>query len=256
MKIINWHLFSNQTIEIKNNVVITGENGTGKSTLLDALQYILTAGKAKFNSAANDSGKRNVEGYIRGKLGREGKEYLRMGDVVSYIVLEYFDETTKRSQLLGVILELSKSNIKKELFFQVLDQKIKDNLFIKGSHVYNRNEFKRFLTSKKIQANYADKKSAVPGLFRQALGVSKKYFELIPRALAFKPINQVYNFIFDFLLNEDPVKIDDLRNNIRAYRNLGNILKDQQNRLEALEKIDTLSKLSKVKCNIKKLSRC
>ncbi|WP_286154726.1 ATP-binding protein [Thomasclavelia cocleata] len=239
MKIINWHLFSNQTIEIKNNVVITGENGTGKSTLLDALQYILTAGKAKFNSAANDSGKRNVEGYIRGKLGREGKEYLRMGDVVSYIVLEYFDETTKRSQLLGVILELSKSNIKKELFFQVLDQKIKDNLFIKGSHVYNRNEFKRFLTSKKIQANYADKKSAVPGLFRQALGVSKKYFELIPRALAFKPINQVYNFIFDFLLNEDPVKIDDLRNNIRAYRNLGNILKDQQNRLEALEKIDT-----------------
>ena len=120
MKIINWHLFSNQTIEIKNNVVITGENGTGKSTLLDALQYILTAGKAKFNSAANDSGKRNVEGYIRGKLGREGKEYLRTGDVVSYIVLEYFDETTKRSQLLGVILELSKSNIsiyKKRIIF-------------------------------------------------------------------------------------------------------------------------------------------
>lgn len=40
------------------------------------------------------------------------------------------------------------------------------------------------------------------------------------------------------LLNEDPVKIDDLRNNVRAYRNLGNILKDQENRLEALEKID------------------
>lgn len=125
MKIINWHLFSNQTIEIKNNVVITGENGTGKSTLLDALQYILTAGKAKFNSAANDSGKRNVEGYIRGKLGREGKEYLRTGDVVSYIVLEYFDETTKRSQLLGVILELSKSNIKKNYFFKYLIKKLK-----------------------------------------------------------------------------------------------------------------------------------
>ena len=112
IKIINWHLFANETIEIKNNVVITGENGTGKSTLLDALQYVLTAGKAKFNSAANDAGKRTLEGYIRGKLGREGKEYLRNGDVVSYIVLEYFDETSKRSQLLGVILELNKSNIK------------------------------------------------------------------------------------------------------------------------------------------------
>lgn len=238
MKIINWHLFNNETIEIKNNTVITGENGTGKSTLLDALQYVLTAGKAKFNSAANDSGKRNVEGYLRGKLGREGKEFLRNGDVVSYIVLEYFDETSKRSQLIGVIFELSSSNIKKELFFQVLDQKIDDKLFLNGNHIYNRNEFKRNLTKLNIKAFYADKKSAVPSLYRQALGVSKKYFELIPRALAFKPINQVYNFIFDFLLNEDPVKIDDLRNNVRAYRDLDNVLKDQQNKLESLEKIE------------------
>lgn len=238
VKIINWHLFNNQTIEIKNNTVITGENGTGKSTLLDALQYVLTAGKAKFNSAANDSGKRNIEGYIRGKLGREGKEYLRNGDVVSYIVLEYFDETSKRSQLIGVVFELSSSNIKKELFFQIIDQKIEDRLFLQGNHIYNRNEFKRNLKELNIKVNFADKKSGVPILYRQALGVSKKYFELIPRALAFKPINQVYNFIFDFLLNEDPVKIDDLRNNVRAYRDLGNILKDQQNRLEALEVIE------------------
>lgn len=238
MKIINWHLFSNETIEIKNNVVITGENGTGKSTLLDALQYILTAGKAKFNSAANDSGKRNIEGYIRGKLGREGKPYLRTGDVVSYIVLEYFDETSKRTQLLGVVIELTQSNLKKELFFQVLDQKIQDDLFMKNNHIFNRNEFKKNLSYRKIKANFADKKSLVPGLFRQSLGVSKKYFELIPRALAFKPINQVYNFIYDFLLVEDYVKIDDLRNNIRAYRNLNDVLKEQQKRLESLETIE------------------
>ena len=86
MKIINWHLFSKETIEIKNNVVITGENGTGKSTLLDALQYVLNCRESQFNSAANDSGKRNIEGYMRGKLGREGKPFLRTGDVVSYIV--------------------------------------------------------------------------------------------------------------------------------------------------------------------------
>ena len=79
MKIINWHLFSNETIEIKNNVVITGENGTGKSTLLDALQYVLTAGKAKFNSAANDSGKRNIEGYMRGKLDEKVSHFYVLG---------------------------------------------------------------------------------------------------------------------------------------------------------------------------------
>ena len=238
MKIINWHLFSNLTIEIKNNVVVTGENGTGKSTLLDALQYVLTAGRAKFNSAANDSGKRNIEGYMRGKLGREGKPFLRMGDVISYIVLEYYDETSMRSQLIGVVLELSQANIKKELFFQILDQKIQDDLFINKAHIYNRNEFRKELQKRKLKVNYADKKSQVPSLFRQSLGVSSKYFELIPRALAFKPINQVYNFIYDFLLNEDPVKIDDLRNNIHAYRHLSDILKEQQKRMESLEHIE------------------
>ena len=159
MKIINWHLFSNETIEIKNNVVITGENGTGKSTLLDALQYVLTAGKAKFNSAANDSGKRNIEGYMRGKLGREGKPFLRTGDVVSYIVLEYFDETSKRSQLIGVVLELSQANIKKELFFQVLDQNIQDDLFIHKRHIYNRNEFRKELQKRKLKAKSEAKRS-------------------------------------------------------------------------------------------------
>ncbi|NLB85340.1 MAG: AAA family ATPase, partial [Acholeplasmataceae bacterium] len=31
IKLINWHLFSNQTIEINNNTLISGENGSGKS---------------------------------------------------------------------------------------------------------------------------------------------------------------------------------------------------------------------------------
>lgn len=238
MKLINWHLFSSQTIEIKNNTVATGENGSGKSTLLDAMQYVLTGGKAKFNSAANDSAKRTIESYIRGKTGIEGKEYLRNGDVVSYIVLEYFDETSKRSQLIGVVFDLSKSNIKKETFFNIIDYQISDELFGQKRRIYNRSEFKRSIKDKRINADFIEKKSEVASLFRQALGVNKKYFELIPKALAFRPINQVYNFIFDFLLNENPVKIDDLKNNVRTYRDLGNILKEQEERLEYLERID------------------
>lgn len=238
MKLINWHLFSNETIEIKNNVVITGENGSGKSTLLDAMQYVLTAGKAKFNSAANDSGKRSIDGYIRGKLGREGKEYLRTGDVVSYIALEYYDEMDKKSKIIGVVLELNKSDIKKELFFHIKEHKIEDTLFFNGKHIYNRSEFQNQLNKGKISYYTANKKSEVPNLFKQALGVTSKYFEMIPKALAFKPINQVYNFIFDFLLNEDPVKIDELRNNVHAYRDLGNVLKEQEAKLDALEKVN------------------
>ena len=40
VKLINWHTFSNEEFEIYKNALITGENGTGKSTILDAIQYV------------------------------------------------------------------------------------------------------------------------------------------------------------------------------------------------------------------------
>ena len=82
VKLINWHTFSNEEFEIYKNALITGENGTGKSTILDAIQYVLTAGKCKFNKAASDIGNRTLESYIRCKTGIEGHEYARNGENV------------------------------------------------------------------------------------------------------------------------------------------------------------------------------
>ena len=45
IRLINWHYFSNETIEIKNNVLLTGQNATGKSTILDAISFVITAGE-------------------------------------------------------------------------------------------------------------------------------------------------------------------------------------------------------------------
>ena len=99
VKLINWHTFSNEEFEIYKNALITGENGTGKSTILDAIQYVLTAGKCKFNKAASDIGNRTLESYIRCKTGIEGHEFVRNGDVTTYIALEFYDEKTEKYQI-------------------------------------------------------------------------------------------------------------------------------------------------------------
>ena len=70
IKLINWHIFSNNTIELDGNTLITGENASGKSTLMDAIYFVLSGGDDKhFNKAANELGKRDLESYLRGKLG-------------------------------------------------------------------------------------------------------------------------------------------------------------------------------------------
>ncbi|MBD5394719.1 MAG: AAA family ATPase [Lachnospiraceae bacterium] len=37
VKLINWHRFTNTTIELGASTLLSGENGAGKSTLLDAI---------------------------------------------------------------------------------------------------------------------------------------------------------------------------------------------------------------------------
>ncbi|UKI50132.1 MAG: AAA family ATPase [Clostridium sp.] len=68
IKLINWHIFTNNIIELDGNTLITGENASGKSTLMDAIYFVLSGGDQNhFNKAANESGQRNLETYMRGK---------------------------------------------------------------------------------------------------------------------------------------------------------------------------------------------
>lgn len=95
IRLINWHYLSNETIEVKDNILLTGQNASGKSTILDAITFILTGGDQTFNLAANEKGKRDLKGYVKCKLGAEDKEYLRDGDVTGHICLEFYNETTE-----------------------------------------------------------------------------------------------------------------------------------------------------------------
>ena len=76
IKLINWHGFYDETINIQGSTLITGDNGCGKSTLLDAIYFLLSGGEDnKFNAAANENANRNLTTYMRGKTGTEGKEF-------------------------------------------------------------------------------------------------------------------------------------------------------------------------------------
>ncbi len=243
IKLINWHLFSHQTIDIKQNSLVSGVNGVGKSTFLDAIQYVITGGKAKFNTAANQQAKRDLEGYIRCKLGIENKTYLRPHDVTSHIALQFVDEETLSSVIIGVIIEINKSGRIYEHFYVLQNCEIYDELFIDNQVIRGYNSFKKNLLTEKIDFIFTDTKEKTRKLFLEVLEINnEKYTELIPKALAFRPIDELNKFVFDFLLNEKFVSIDDLRQNVRSYRELEKLiesLKDKETKLTEIENLYT-----------------
>ena len=93
IKLVNWHGFYDETINVKGAALFTGDNGCGKSSLIDALYFLLTGGEEnKFNTAANEKAKRTLITYMRGRTGTEGREFLRNESyIISHIALEFFD---------------------------------------------------------------------------------------------------------------------------------------------------------------------
>jgi uncharacterized protein YPO0396 len=89
IRLINWHYFTDELIEVEGSVLIAGDNTSGKSTLLDAIKLVLTVNRQGFNLAANEKSKRNLNGYVRCKTGDDTNTYLRKGTVISYVALEF-----------------------------------------------------------------------------------------------------------------------------------------------------------------------
>lgn len=237
--LINWHMFTCTEVNVHNHILITGHNGAGKSTLLDAIQYVLTGGKTKFNLAANEDGTRKLEGYVRGRLGTESQEYLRPGDVITHIALQFYDEEEKRHFIMGAVIELRENSKCYPSFYQAYRTEADRRLYIKeNGEIYNKSQFERNLKKQNIRYHFALTREEARKMVNNAFNLNRKYTELIPRALAFKPIGDLNEFMYRFLLPEEHVDIKALRENVQLYRKFEETLNEQKYRLQILQNIN------------------
>lgn len=234
IKLINWHRFINETLEIKDSILLSGENGAGKSTILDAMQLVLTCSKNNFNKAANEKGKRNLVGYVRCKTGEEGKPFERTGQISSHIALEFYDENKNKSFILGAVIDSSSETNEKTIWYRMDNSKIEEEMFFNGKIPKKIDEFKRV---KKVNAfnSMAEAKRN----FKLAYGnIEDKFFELIPKAMAFKPIDDIKEFVYSYVLDNKEVKIDDLKENVRMYQEFELILRKIKQQINSLQEIE------------------
>lgn len=236
MKLINWHRFINCTIDFGSSTLISGENGAGKSTLLDAIQFVVTCSANAFNKAAHENGKRKLTGYIRCKTGRENKPYERTGQLSAHIALEFYEESKKRYFIIGAVVDSASEGQETTVRYLIDNQKLSDEMFLHDRHIRSMNEFR---AANKGIKQWCKTQSEAKKMVQGKLGrIEDKFFRLIPKALAFKPIDDIKDFVYSYVLDEKEVNIDILRENVRTYQDLERTLESVKKRMSKLEQIE------------------
>lgn len=237
IRLVNWHAFKDETIEIKNSTLLSGENGAGKSTILDAIQFVLTCSRNNFNKAANENSKRSLSGYVRFKTGREDNEFERSGDVSAHVALEFYEESKKNYFIIGAVIDSASETSEKILWYRVEKCRFKDVTFIVNNEPTDIANFR--LYGKELNMPFSSTRIVdAKKDFSHRLGrLNEKFFELLPKALAFKPISNVKEFVYTYILEEKSVNIDELRENIRTFKEFEDILNEVKVKIKKLEEI-------------------
>ena len=237
VKLINWHRFTNVLIDLENSVLISGENGAGKSTLLDAIQFVVTCSTNYFNKAAHENGKRKLTGYIRCKTGRENRPYERTGEISAHVALEFYEEKRQKYFIVGAVVDSASEGQEKTVRYLMDGERLEDGLFFQGKVPRSIAQF-RAGNGKKIKTWCTTEKDAKQMIKNRFGRLEDKFFKLIPKAMAFRPIDDIKDFVYSYVLDEKEVNIDILRENVRTYQDLQRTLDKIKQRMGRLEKIE------------------
>jgi hypothetical protein len=236
MKLINWHRFEDCMIDFGDSTLISGENGAGKSTLLDAIQFVVTCSSNSFNKAAHENGKRKLTGYVRCKTGRESKPYERTGQITAHIALEFYEESKERYFIVGAVVDSAAEGQETTVRYLIDNKRMTDDMFLKGNAPRSISEFR--IANKSIR-QWCKTQIEAKKMIKSRFGrIDDKFFSLIPKALAFKPIDDIKDFVYSYVLDEKEVNIEVLRENVRTYQDLERTLANVKKRMEKLERID------------------
>ena len=126
LRLIQWSRFQDVQVKLEGSTLFTGVNGSGKSTILDAMTYLM-AGNTQFNLAAKDKD-RTVISYVRGDTKSNGKSrYLRTGEVVSYIAMEFHSPVDDNTFVIGVCMESPNETDCKSYWFVLPDDELSES---------------------------------------------------------------------------------------------------------------------------------
>ncbi len=267
MELYNWGTFHESiwTINPKgNNSLLTGDIGSGKSTVVDALTTLLVPSqKITFNKAAGaESKERSLNSYVRGAYKSEKSELTQsskavtLRDETAYTVLLawFYNEDFKQGMTIAQVFWLKDGVANPERFYVTAEKSlsIKKDFANFGGDI---NKLKKRLRNN--HAHISNSFREYSTLFRRFFGIqSEQALDLFYQTVSMKSVGNLTDFVRLHMLEKNDVEsqLDDL---LRGFDNLNRlheaVLKARQ-QIEQLSPLcDDLSRYAKLQTSVQAL---
>jgi uncharacterized protein YPO0396 len=227
-EVLNWGTFDQRPwmLDLQGGIaLLTGANGSGKSTKVDGLLTLLVPNKRRnYNQASSSSGKkeRDEKSYVQGAYGRTRAEdsygskpkLLREKATLSVLLAYFSDRISKQDVTLAQVLWMEDGAVRK--FFVIADVEL--SIATHFAHSTRIADLKKQL--KAIGAETFEEFVKYSQQFRKRLGLqSEKALDLFNQTVSIKEIGGLNDFVRDHMLEKTDVqtKIRELQ---ESYENL------------------------------------
>ena len=246
----NWHYIDAKVMDLHQSInFFTGHSGSGKSTVIDAIQIVLyanTDGRGFFNKAAADDSDRSLIEYLRGmiNIGENGQAtYKRNQNFSTTIVLELTQTITQEKECVGIVFDVdTAANDFNRLFFWHKGEAFADNYRIAGRVItigelknrlkkeYGREDYFYTTNNERFRRNLYD--SYLGGLDME------KFPRLFKRAIPFRMNIKLEDFVKEYICMEQDIHIEQMQESVVLYGRMRKRIEDAKNELAELSKIE------------------
>ena len=247
---INWYGYSHDYFPVTGNFLLAGVMGSGKSIIMDLIQHVLVGNeKSRYNaSATGATSGRSYKGYCLGDLKDEiagVTQYFRPKGAVTIIALEFTWPDGKRKETWGFRTEWANSVQNapaRNDAFCIPDALGKNELL----HGEPRRPLDHATFKELVKNNEGRIFDTIDEYRRDMANSSHLNFDrdtidyLLPSAMSFTFLKGGFNrFCRQYVLPEESLKTDDVRDSYLAFKRLESDLKEIEDKIGRLEQIKT-----------------
>ncbi len=225
----NWHYIDRKILSLSEGInFFTGHSGSGKSTVIDAMQIVLyanTDGRGFFNKAAADDSDRSLIEYLRGMItiGENNQaEYKRNQNFSTTIVLELEQSVTGEKECIGVVFDVeTATNEISRLFFWHRGGLLPGEYRTEG-RAMTTGEIRDYLQhnfAREDQFYTSNNERFRRNLYDVYLGGldMEKFPRLFKRAIPFKMNIRLEDFVREYICMEQDIHIEDMQEGVVLY---------------------------------------